>query len=141
MVDRLPSGATSPAKPCSSAGAPPLEAAPIEGADLDAYFGVPAAPFLHNPGRWGAGLREDVAALDGVVAEVREGARRRLLAVVLHPDPGATPAWGAGQAVGGADTIAALTAKALAGRLQAAGFVYDSFCRGIIDSSAACKET
>ncbi|MDP6943296.1 MAG: hypothetical protein QF464_04030, partial [Myxococcota bacterium] len=33
----------------------------IEGDALDAYFGVPAAPFEHNPGSWSEGNRVDAA--------------------------------------------------------------------------------
>jgi hypothetical protein len=42
-----------------------IEAAPVEGADLEAYFGTPTGDFKFNPGRWAAGSRADAAALAG----------------------------------------------------------------------------
>ncbi len=42
-----------------------VEAAPVEGADLEAYFGTPTGDFKYNPGRWGPGSRADAAALAG----------------------------------------------------------------------------
>ncbi|MEZ4265119.1 MAG: hypothetical protein R3F39_01985 [Myxococcota bacterium] len=41
------------------------ETTPIEGADLEAYFGTPTGDFKYNPGRWGNGSRADAAALTG----------------------------------------------------------------------------
>jgi hypothetical protein len=42
-----------------------IEGASHEGADLDALYGVAAAPFATNPGSWGEGTRVDAAALSG----------------------------------------------------------------------------
>jgi hypothetical protein len=42
-----------------------VEAPPIDGAALEAYFGTPTGDFQYNPGRWGDGSRADAAALAG----------------------------------------------------------------------------
>lgn len=42
-----------------------ITATPVEEADFDGYFGVPAAPFLTNPGAWGEGSRARAADLGG----------------------------------------------------------------------------
>ncbi len=43
-------------------------ASPVAGAALDAYFGVPTAPFLYMPTPWSSGTRADAAKLPGGVA-------------------------------------------------------------------------
>ena len=83
-LDRYPLVPPTRAVRWTTAGAAPVEADPIEGAALDAYFGVPQAPFERTPGRWGSGLREDVALLEGVDAPYAGGTRHTHIGRVLN---------------------------------------------------------
>lgn len=57
---------------------------PIEGADLDLYFGVPSGDFVSNPGVWSEGARADAGVLSGADEPYDGGTYHAGIGRVVH---------------------------------------------------------
>lgn len=84
-----------------------VEAAPVEGADLEAYFGTPTGDFKYNPGRWASGSRADAAALTGA------------------PYTGGTLHHGIGRVINGSIVVPALNQVAADGAAKSRALTFD----------------